>query len=63
MYYGQKASDVVLKEGYFISDGKYVKFINYNIAGIINNCRIVDNHSIVCSFILYYGAWRKSILY
>jgi len=24
MYYGQKASDVVLKEGYFISDGKYV---------------------------------------
>lgn len=22
MYYGQKANDVVLKEGYFISDGK-----------------------------------------
>lgn len=25
MYYGQKANDVVLKEGYFISDGKLLK--------------------------------------
>lgn len=28
MYYGQKSSDVVLKEGYFISDGKYGKLKN-----------------------------------
>lgn len=28
MYYGQKECDVVLKEGYFISDGKYRQFKN-----------------------------------
>jgi len=39
MYYGRKSSDVVLKEGYFISDGKYVELYSF-IIYIINNCTI-----------------------
>lgn len=36
MYYGQKSSDIVLKEGYFISDGKYkIKKLNRSIIIIL----------------------------